>query len=322
MVADIFYILLGLAALVVGGDLLVRGAVGLARALGVSALLVSLTVIAFGTSAPELVVAVASVLENEPGIAIGNIVGSNLANVLVVLGLPALVYPISTRVGGLRRHAIVLLIATAGFAGIAYGWGQLDRASGAMLVAGILAYVLFLAVMAKRTRGRDPVIDEVAEYADSGKQQFGATALYLIAGLIGLPIGAHFLVTHGASLAETLGVRSEFIGLSIVAVGTSLPELATVFAAALHKKSDVAVGNVVGSNIFNLLAVAGAAGLAGVTPFSAATLSLELPAMIAASLVLSAFILIRRDIGRLTGLVFVVAYAALMAVVAAAAFVP
>jgi cation:H+ antiporter len=320
MIADIFYILLGLAALVVGGDLLVRGAVGLARAAGISALLVSLTVIAFGTSAPELVVAVASMIEKEPGIAIGNIVGSSLANILIVLGLPAIVYPIRTRVEGLKRHAIVLLIAMAAFALVAYGWGRLDTASGALLFAGILTYVLFLALMARRTRGRDPVIDEVAEYSDGGSQQFGATALYLIAGLIGLPIGAHFLITHGASLADAIGIRAEFIGLSIISVGTCLPELATVFAAALHKKSDVAVGNVVGSNIFNMFAVAGAAGLAGAAPFSAETRSLEIPAMLIAAVALAAYILFQRDIGRFSGLVFIIAYGALMAGVGAISF--
>ncbi|OFX05095.1 MAG: hypothetical protein A3E78_10705 [Alphaproteobacteria bacterium RIFCSPHIGHO2_12_FULL_63_12] len=319
MFVDIALILLALAVLLVGGDLLVRGAVGAAAALKIPPLLVSLTIIAFGTSAPELFVSVTSVLEHEPGIAIGNIIGSNIANVFLVLGLPALIYPMSAHVPGLRRHAIAMLIATGAFAAIAYGAGSLDRPVGAALFAGIILYVLFLAVMARQTKGRDPVIDEVREYAEGARDNLGASALYIIAGLIGLPVGAHLLVDSGSSIAQAIGVREELIGLTVVAFGTSLPELATVVAAAFHKKSDVAIGNVVGSNIFNILAVGGATGLAGTAPFSADSLALDVPAMIVAALALSLFVLMRRDIGRVAGLVFVLAYAGFLAVVASQA---
>lgn len=319
MIGDIFFIVLGLAVLLVGGDLLVRGAVGMASALKIPPLLVSLTIIAFGTSAPELVVSVTSVLEHEPGIAIGNIIGSNVANVFLVLGLPALIYPMSAHVPGLRRHGAAMLVATAAFSAVAYFSGALDRNTGAALFCGIVLYVLFLAVMSKRSDGRDPVIDEVAEYSEGARTNMGASALYVIAGLIGLPIGAHLLVDSGASVAAELGVRAELIGLTVIAFGTSLPELATVVAAAFHKKSDVAIGNVVGSNIFNIFAVGGAAGLAGTAQFSDASLRLDIPAMIAASLALCFFILTRRDIGRITGVVFLIGYAAFIAALAAQA---
>jgi cation:H+ antiporter len=308
MIGDALFILLGLAVLLVGGDLLVRGAVGLANAARVPALLVSLTIIAFGTSAPELVVSVTAVLEKEPGIAIGDIIGSNIANILLVLGLPALAFPMTTQVAGLKRHGVVLLLATAAFALLAYGGGAIGRFSGAALFAGILAYVAFLAYMARESRGRDPVIDEVAEYSDSGKTGLGPSIAYLVAGMIGLPIGADILVVHGAELAKALGARPELIGLTVIALGTSLPELATVAAAALRKRSEVAIGNVIGSNIFNLFAVGGATGLAGGAAFGAETLRFELPVMIAASLVLAAFIFVRRDIGRLSGFLFLAAY--------------
>lgn len=313
MFAEIFFIVLGLAVLLVGGDLLVRGAVGVASAMKIAPLLVSLTIIAFGTSAPELIVSVTSVLEQEPGIAIGNIVGSNVANILLVLGLPALIYPMSAHVPGLRRHGVALLVATSAFALVAYVFGALDRMTGAALFAGIILYVLFLAFMARNSGGRDPVIDEVAEYSEGARTNVGAAALYIIAGLIGLPIGAHLLVDNGASVATTLGVRAELVGLSVIALGTSLPELATVAAAAFHKKSDVAIGNVVGSNIFNIFAVGGAAGLAGTAGFGESSLRLDIPVMIAATLALGFFIFARRDIGRLTGLVFVLAYVAFIA---------
>ncbi len=313
MIGDALFILLGLAVLLVGGDLLVRGAVGLATAARVPTLLVSLTVIAFGTSAPELVVSVTAVLEKEPGIAIGNIIGSNIANILLVLGLPALVYPMTTRVAGLKRHGVVLFVATASFAAIAYGAGALSRAAGASLVAGIIAYVAFLAYMARESRGRDPVIDEVAEYSDGGQTKLGAAIAYLVAGLIGLPIGADILVVHGSAIAKAIGVRPELIGLTVIAIATSLPELATVVAAALRKRSEVAIGNIVGSSIFNIFAVGGAAGLAGGAPFGAATLRYVLPVMIAAAAILGAFIFARRDIGRIAGIFFLAAYGAFFA---------
>ncbi len=319
MIGDALFIFLGLAVLLVGGDLLVRGAVGIASAARIPALLVSLTIIAFGTSAPELVVSVAAVLDNAPGIAIGNIIGSNIANVLLVLGLPALAHPMTAKVPGLRRHGFILMVATALFAAVAYGPGALGRTTGAALIAGIIAYVLFLAWMARASRGRDPVIDEVAEYSDSGKTALGPAIAYLIAGLLGLPIGASLLVTHGSELASALGARPELIGLTVIAIGTSLPELATVSAAALRKRSDVAIGNVVGSTIFNLFAVGGATGLAGHAAFGPATLRFDLPVMIAANLALAAFVLLRRDIGRLAGFAFLAAYVAFIVVAIASA---
>ncbi len=313
MIGDTLFIFLGLAVLLVGGDLLVRGAVGIAGAFRVPALIVSLAIIAFGTSAPELVVSVAAVLEKEPGIAVGNIVGSNIANILLVLGLPALAHPMLTRVDGLRRHGLVLIAATAALAGVAYFGGVLGRGLGLAFIAGIIAYVAFLAFLARGSRARDPVIDEVAEYSDGGKTGLGASLAYVACGLIGLPIGADILVVHGSALASSFGARPEVIGLTIVALGTSLPELATVGAAAFRKRSEVAIGNVIGSNIFNIFAVGGAAGLAGGFTFGPETLRFDLPVMIAASLALAAFVLARRDIGRLAGFVFVAAYAAFIA---------
>jgi cation:H+ antiporter len=316
MILDVIAILIGLAVLLVGGDLLVRGAVSFATAVRVPPLLVSLTIIAFGTSAPELVVSVTSVLENESGIAVGNIVGSNIANVFLVLGVPAVIYPISAHVPGLKRHAAALLIATAAFTAIAYGVGALGPATGGALMAGIIAYVGFLAFMARKSHGRDPVIDEVAEYAEGARENLGASILYIIAGLVGLPVGARLLVSSGASFAADLGIRPEVIGLTVVAVGTSLPELATVAAAALHRKSDVAIGNVVGSNIFNLLFVAGAAGLAGGASLTGVSQRFEIPVMILSTVVLTLFIFTRRDIGRFVGIAFVASYAAFIAALA------
>ncbi|MBL4618926.1 MAG: calcium/sodium antiporter [Marinicaulis sp.] len=307
MIAEIILVVLGLVILLLAGDFLVRGAVSLAAALNIPTLLVSLTIVAFGTSAPELVVTIHAVMMGNEGIALGNIIGSNIANVFLVLGLPAIIYPISTHVIGLRRHIVFMLMATVAFALIAYTTGTIDTRIGGGLFLGIVLYVSYMWIRTRRGKSADPVLDEVEEYQEAAGLNT-KTILFLVAGLIGLPLGAHLLVTNGASLAAGLGVRQELIGLTIIAFGTSLPELATVISAALHKKSDVAIGGVIGSNIFNILAVGGAAGLSGTVVFSADSLRVDIPVMIVATLVLSAFVLTRRDIGRFTGLLFFGAY--------------
>lgn len=313
---QILLITLGLSLLLVAGDLLVRGAVGLASALGIPALMVSLTIVAFGTSAPELVVTVQAILAGSSGIALGNIIGSNIANIFLVLGLPAIIYPITTHVPGLRRHAVIMMLATGALLYAAYGPGYIDRNIGAGLFAGIVAFVGYMWFRASRGAGNDPILDEVEEYGEASSIS-AKTIMFLIAGLIGLPVGAHLLVTNGSALAAGLGIREEVIGLTIVAFGTSLPELATVFAAALHKKSDVAIGGVVGSNIFNILAVGGAAGLTGTAMFDAQSRALDLPVMTAAAIILTGFILTRKDIGRVSGILLFAAYIGFIAVLAA-----
>ncbi|MBI1366851.1 MAG: calcium/sodium antiporter [Alphaproteobacteria bacterium] len=311
MALEIGLIVIGIALLLVAGDLLVRGAAGLAIALRVPILLVSLTIVAFGTSAPELFVTVQAVLSGNAGLALGNIMGSNVANVLLILGLPAVIYPISAHVPGLARHGAIMLVATAAFAILAYTRGVIDMRAGAGLLAGIVLYISYTGWRAARGSG-EPVVEDVAEYASRS----GRAAIFLIAGLVGLPVGAHLLVTNGAALAADLGVREEVIGLTLIAFGTSLPELATVAAAALHKKSDVALGGVVGSNIFNIFAVGGAAGVAGQPQFDPASLRFDIPAMIFAALVVSWFIFLKRDISRLAGVLMCLLYAAFIVCIA------
>lgn len=315
MIQEIVFVIIGLVVLLMAGDLLVRGAVGLAAALNIPALLVSLTIVAFGTSAPELVVTIQAVLSGADGIALGNIIGSNVANVFLVLGLPALIYPITTHVPGLRRHGLFMLLATAGFMAAAYGPGEIDTRIGAILFAGVVAYVGYMFVHARSGASADPILDEVEAYGETSGIS-AKTIVFLVIGLVGLPLGAHLLVTNGASLASALGVRDALIGLTIIAFGTSLPELATVVAAALHKKSDVAIGGVIGSNIFNLLAVGGAAGLAGTAVFDPASMRLDLPVMAISAVVIAAFVLTRRDIGRISGFFFFAAYIGFIALLA------
>ncbi|MEM9988070.1 MAG: calcium/sodium antiporter [Pseudomonadota bacterium] len=310
MVLDIAFVILGLVILLVAGDMLVRGAVILARLLNVPALLIGLTIVAFGTSAPELAVTVKAVLSGDNGIAIGNIVGSNIANILLVLGLPALIAPLCLKTPGLRRHGVTMMGATILFAYVIYGKGVLDTQWGLIFLLFILAYIAFVGVSAMR-KGKDEAgfVEEVEELT-AHPPKLPKTIFLVVGGLIGLPLGGALLVQHGADLARSLSIREDIIGLTIVAFGTSLPELATVWAAALKKQADVAVGNIIGSNIFNILFVGGAAGLFGTTTFTEELARYDLPVMIFVTLVLLIMVLMKSKITRGVGVVFMVIYIA------------
>ena len=309
ILTQVAFVVLGLVVLLGGGEFLVRGAVALAKQLRVPALLIGLTIVAFGTSAPELVVSVQAVFSGDNGIAIGNIVGSNIANIFLVLGVPALVAPIAMSSPGLGRHGVVMMLASILFAYVVYQMGVLSTSTGALFVALITLYVGYVGYSAAKQGEDAELLEEVDELCDDdidGKK----TLFYVVAGLVGLPLGGWLLVTYGAQLAASLGVRQELIGLTVVAFGTSLPELATVWAAAMKREADVAVGNIVGSNIFNLLFVGGAIGLAGTTRFddSVALKTFDIPVMMMAAVVLALMIFARTTITRVVGLLFTIIY--------------
>ncbi|MEL6506269.1 MAG: calcium/sodium antiporter [Pseudomonadota bacterium] len=307
MLHEILFLLAGLVILLTAGELLVRGAVDLARALKVPALIVSLTIVAFGTSAPEIFVSIQAVMSDAGGIALGNIIGSNIANILMVLGFPAIIYPMSAHVPGLRRHGMIVTAATLVFAFIAYMVGAITPLIGVALTISIICYVIIMMVEARRGTSENPILDDVEEFSD-GDGLAISTIIFIIVGIIGLPLGAHLLVKNGVVIATSLGVRETIIGLTVIAFGTSLPELATVISAALKKKSDVAIGSIVGSNIFNLLAVGGVTGLAGGAAFDPVSLRFDLPVMVVSTLLLFVFIIRRQDIGRVSGLVMAGGY--------------
>ena len=306
MLTDIGLLVVGLVLLLVAGELLVRGAVSLAKLLSIPSLLIGLTVVAFVTSAPELVVTIQAVLSGDNGIAMGNIVGSNIANILLVLGVPAIVSAISLATPRLRRHAVVMVLATALFMGFVYLGGEIGRTAGLVMLAAIFLYIVMIGLDARRGGDAD-LMAEVDEYGTTDTSKW-KTPLFLVLGLLGLPLGASLLVDNGAAIATRLGVREEVIGLTIVAFGTSLPELATVFAAALKREADVAVGNILGSNIFNLLFVGGVAGLVGSSTFSPTALAVDLPVMAICAILLAALVMVRGRIGRVLGLGFTLAY--------------
>lgn len=308
---------LGLVILLLAGDALVRGAVNLSLRLGVPALIVSLTVVAFGTSAPELLISIQAVIDNAPGIALGNVVGSNIANVLLVLGIPALL------AGGLhtsqydtRKSFVTMLAVSLLFTGVCF-FGPIGWPHGLLLLA-VMAAVLWDqvrdALVHRNGVAREPRIEEL-EGADLGMPGW-KIAVFVGLGLVGLPLGADLLVDSSIVIARRFGVSETVIGLTLIAVGTSLPELATTVMAALRRQADVALGNVIGSNIFNLLTIIGIAALVGRIPVDPVFLRFDLWVMLGAALLLAPFVFsTRRDMTKRWGILFAALYAAYLWIV-------
>lgn len=303
MLLDLVMIAGGLVVLVLAGDALVKGAVNLSLRLGIPALIVGLTVVAFGTSAPELIVSIQAVLSGVPALALGNVVGSNTANILLVLGIPALISAIPVA-RNLTRDYAIMIAASVLFIALAFT-GSFGLWQALVLLAGLTLMLGDCYLRARRQRV-GAVELEGAEDGMPGLKIAG----YLLAGLVGLPAGAHFLVEGAVGVATVMGVSEAIIGLTLVAIGTSLPELATTVAAAIRREAGVALGNVLGSNVFNLLGIIGVAGLVGPIPVPLEMLQIDLWVMLAASLLLGGFIWLKRDISRLWGVVLLFLYIA------------
>ncbi len=300
MTLDLLLIAGGLVGLFVGGEMLVRGSLGLAQRLGLSPMLIGLTVVGFGTSMPELLVSLDAALRGAPEIAIGNVVGSNIANILLIVGVAALIWPIRPAGPPPRRDLLAMLAAAAVLLPV-FALGMVTRPIGAALLAGLALY-LWAAF-------RDP--DGKVEVALGVEPPPALGALLRVGlGLVGLVIGARLLVDGAVSIARVAGLSEAFIGLSIVAVGTSLPELATSLVAALRRQSAIAIGNVVGSNIFNVLGILGTTALIAPVPVAERFLTFDWPVMMAASLVLAGLVAFRPVIGRPAGAMLLVAYGA------------
>ena len=253
----------GLALLLFAADYLVRGAVALARLSGVSPLIIGLSVVAIGTSAPEFVTALAAALSGAGDMAIGNVVGSNIVNMLLILGIAAMIRPINVAMKTVARDAMMVVGATALFVaiGIAGGYNQWQ---GALLLFCLIGY-LYLTYKAEQAQNNEEALHtrEVEDVGGVPERRWVAT-LFLIGGLAGIIIGAQLLVRGGLGIAELFDVSRTIVGLTLIAVGTSLPELAIVIVASCRGHSDIALGNVLGSNIFNLLGITGAVAM--ITP--------------------------------------------------------
>ncbi|MFC7334328.1 calcium/sodium antiporter [Rhodocista pekingensis] len=306
-------ILAGLALLLAGGEFLVRGAVAVAKRLGVSPLLIGLTLVGFGTSTPELMASVQAALQGSSGIAVGNVVGSNIANILLILGLSAVIIPLPVDRGALRRDGFVAvaaaLLATA-FCLI----GSFDRIVGGVFVLLLAGYLYW----AYRTEQVEIAATGHAQHAD-GAATIPATGLLpavamALGGLAAIVFGADLLVGGAIVLAERVGVSDEVIGLTLVAVGTSLPELVTSVMAALRRQPELAFGNIIGSNIYNVFGILGVTALVKPIPAPPQIAAFDTWVMVAVTLLLILFAVTSSRIKRWEGLVMLALYAAYLGV--------
>ncbi|EDP64661.1 K+-dependent Na+/Ca+ exchanger related-protein [alpha proteobacterium BAL199] len=296
----ILLLLAGLVLLLVGGEVLVRGATAIAERLGMPHFVVGVVVVGFGTSMPELVTSVEAALVGAPGIAVGNIVGSNIANILLILGLSAMLAPIAVDRAVLRRDGVIALIAAVACLILAALDG-IDRLTGALLVAGLVAYIY---VTIRHPACADcPAADETV-----ARPNILLALLLSGVGLVVLIWGADLLVTAAIALARTSGVSESVIGLTVVAIGTSLPELATSVIAAVRRQADIALGNILGSNIYNVLGILGTTALIKPVAIPDDIASTDVWVMVAATLLLLVFATTGRRICRLEGVSFVALY--------------
>jgi cation:H+ antiporter len=304
--ASFSLLLVGFVLLVGGAETLVRGAVSISRRLGISSMVIGLTVVAFGTSAPELAAGIQAVLSDKPEINLGNIVGSNIANVGLILGLTAMVYPISTKLLVLRREVpFMILVTLLGF--LAMYDGVVRRAEGIVLIALLLAFVY--ACYRLDGTGKDARPEKVA----IGPAWVGP--VQVLAGLAGLTFGAQFLVDATQAIALDLGVSPVVVSLTLVAFGTSLPELATCLVASFRRQPDLVVGNVIGSNIFNLLFVLGVTSTIRPLDVPASIIGRDGLVMIGFAIVCLPMMMTRGKLTRIEGLLLFVCYLAYTAVV-------
>ncbi|MEZ5997593.1 MAG: calcium/sodium antiporter [Hyphomonas sp.] len=296
----------GLLVMILAGNFLVAGSVSIARRLGVSPLVAGIFIVGFGTSAPEMIVSLDAALEGKPGLALGNIVGSNIANVFLVLGIPALIAPLTAGGIGEGRALITMLLATALWIGIT-SLMPLSPMIGLCFLLLVVAYSGITFIQARRavSAGRDP---GVTPDEDPHVPMWRAL-IYVPLGIVGLFIGSHYVISGGVGIAHFYQVPEEYIGLSLLALGTSLPEVGAGIAAAFRRQGEVLIGNVLGSNIFNIFAAGGLVSLFGEVEVAPTFHQYDHWAMGFAALVLTLIIITRARIGRLAGLLLLLLYA-------------
>jgi cation:H+ antiporter len=305
MAWDLVLIAAGLVFLFLGGEALVKGSVSLAARFGLSALLVSLVIVGFGTSAPELLVSVQAALAGSPDIALGNVLGSNTANVLLIGGTAALIAPLVLAGAHVKRDALMMVAAS--LAVVAILWtGTVSRLLGLAMVAALIAYLVF-AYVSETSDEETPAVQPQAS------QGLAMSLLAALGGIAALVFGASLMVDGATALARDLGISEAVIGLTVVAVGTSLPELAATISASRKGQTEVVVGNILGSNIFNLLAILGITALITPIPVAAQFASFDAPVMAGVAVVAAIALLTLKRIGRTSGAALLAAYAGYVA---------
>jgi cation:H+ antiporter len=307
----------GLVLLMAGGEALVKGSVAVAVRLGVSPLLIGLTLVGFGTSTPELVASLQAALRGSPGIAIGNIVGSNIANTFLILGLSAAILPIATSRQAFRRDGTTLVLASLVFAAVVL-LGEVTRLAGLVFLSLLAAYTIHTYRTERRTHDAGAVVHEAetAEVEETPPRglSLGPAAVLAAAGIAAVVFGADLLVGAAITVAAAADLSETVIGLTLVAVGTSLPELITSVMAAVRRHADVAFGNVIGSNIFNILGIAGVTATVSPIPVPAEIVRLDVWVMLGATLLLVLVTMTGWRISRSEGWAFLAVYGAYIAV--------
>lgn len=300
MLLNVVMLIAGLTLLTFGADYLVRGAISLANRLGMPPLLIGLTVVGFGTSMPELLVSLQAALDGSPAIAIGNVVGSNTANILLILGTAAVISPIAARIPNLNRDLVMMLAAAIVMLGLGY-WGVINVWLGFVMFATLAAYLAWVTHTDRRPLSAEE--SELVVRIEGWKE-----AVFIVGGLGALFVGASLLIGAATAIAREFGISEAVIGLTVVAVGTSLPELATSVVAAFRRQAEVALGNVVGSNIFNILGILGITSMVTPLTIDASMARFDIPFMVVVSLSLIGLILLAGRISRLAGLVMLGVY--------------
>ena len=296
----------GLVVLLLSGDFLLRGAISVSNKLGISKLIIGLTVVAFGTSAPELLISIRAVLDGVSGLAIGNVVGSNIANILLVIGLPASVAGLPLVGTETQKPYLIMIASSILFISVSF-FGVINLTSGLFLFFGFVFVFTYTVVTAsKKTLTPSMNIDETRH--DPNTKTIIAIFLILL-GLVGLPLGTNLFVDSAIAISQGFGVSEALIGLTLVAVGTSLPELATMIVATFRRETDLAIGNIIGSNVFNLLAIMGISSFFGNINVPTEFLKFDLWCMLFSSLLLAPVVFGWFGISRVGGVFLILIYA-------------
>lgn len=308
MLMDLLFVAVGVLLLTTGGEALIRGSLAAAQRLGVSPLLSGLVIVGFGTSSPELVVSIDAAVSNRPDIAVGNVVGSNIGNILLILGLCAVISPMSVRPLALRRDAVTVVAASVLFLILVGGQG-LGRPDAAIFLAALLAYLIWAYRTERFSAAPSGELHkaESEELSALPKTTIWITTAILL-GLVLLIAGSQVLLRGAVGIAESIGLSEAVIGLTLVAVGTSLPELSISVIAALRRHADVAIGNILGSNIFNLLGILGISALLQPLPVHARILYFDQWIMLATALLLLMFLYTGSRLSRFEGGMLLLGY--------------
>lgn len=310
---DYIFIIAGLVLLVIGGEMLVRGSVGISRKFGISRLLTGIVVVGFGTSAPELLVSAKAALENHPDIALGNVVGSNIANILLILGAASFISSIKCEDKAIFRDSIAVLLASCILYRLSF-YKEMGMITGVVMIVVLIGY-LFYSYKAEKSDKKKLITTNDGTVHEHETQEFEdvklgilSSILFAVAGIGMLIFGADMLVEGATNIAVILGVSEAVIGLSLVALGTSLPELATAVVASRHKQTDVVIGNVLGSNLFNIMAILGITAIITPLPLIGRVADVDTLIMLIVTFILSLIIIVFKSIHSRIGIIFVISY--------------